>query len=86
MGKLKKSLSGLGDEIVGSVRDSIQSHESMVVQQMERDCICKTIQAMQEVDISEEKIVQLLQKYWDLRLSEAKYLLNLVNNSTQQGE
>jgi len=37
--------------------------------------IDKTIAALREVGIENEKIIYLLQKYWDLRRSEAEELL-----------
>lgn len=36
------------------------------------DCIEKTVVAMKESNVSEDQIIAMLQKYWDLRLSEAK--------------
>ena len=34
-------------------------------------CIEKTVMAMKELNISDDLIIKMLQKYWDLRLSEA---------------
>ena len=34
-------------------------------------CILKTTRALKEVGIEREEIIRLLQKYWDLRRSEA---------------
>lgn len=37
----------------------------------------KAIAAFVEADVEENKIIQLLQKYWDLRLSEAKEFVKM---------
>lgn len=46
------------------------------------DCIFKTIKILQELEIDKETIIQKIQKYWDLRRSEAEWFLDEIGRNT----
>ena len=46
--------------------------------------IKKATAALLEAEVEDEKIIYLLQKYWDLRLSEAKELLRQVRYTEEK--
>ena len=43
-----------------------------------QNCISISVKMLLEAEVDEAKIVLLLQKYWDLRLSEVRNYINFV--------
>ncbi|MBR3681498.1 MAG: hypothetical protein IKL79_05800 [Clostridia bacterium] len=41
----------------------------------------RAVDSMLECDVSDEKIISMLQKYWDLRLSEAKAIIESAKDA-----
>lgn len=71
----KDSFSGFGREILDGIR---QDHFARLDEAAFEESIIgieKAVAALCEAEVNEEKIIFLLQKYWDLRLSEAKEFL-----------
>ncbi|MCD7727454.1 MAG: hypothetical protein LUH57_03815 [Ruminococcus sp.] len=75
----KEGLAKFGGELLEEIRATVRDHEDAAVDDavIEEHMlgIEKTILAMREAGVEEAVIIQMLQKYWDLRLSEAKELL-----------
>ena len=69
---IRNAFSGFGTEILEQLRENTQV--SLDDAAFEERCIGieKATSAMFEAGVSEEVTIQLLQKYWDLKLSEAK--------------
>ena len=68
----RNTFSGFGRELLYSIRESNQERLDDAAFEERIIGIENAIAAMIEVGIEDDKIIQMLQKYWDLRLSEAK--------------
>lgn len=62
---------GFWPDILDRIRETNNEHIDDFVIEERMLCIEKATSAMIELGIDDEKIVKMLQKYWDLRLSEA---------------
>lgn len=69
-------LSDLGTEVLHSLRESAQQHLDDAALNEKLIGIDNATMAMLEAGIDKETIIQMLQKYWDLRLSEATSFVN----------
>jgi hypothetical protein len=78
--KFKEAFSGFGTEILESIRASHNDIVDDAIFEERFVNIEKTTSAMLELKIEEEQIIRILQKYWDLRLSEAK---EFIRNSKE---
>lgn len=72
MGNLRDAFSGFGKELLDGVRSNAQQHLDDATFEERVIGIENAVSAMLECKVKEDKIIQMLQKYWDLRLSEAK--------------
>lgn len=70
--KIHEAFKDFGGELLETIREDMQGrlddaafHERIIG-------IRNATEAMMEVGVEDDKIIQMLQKYWDLRLSEAK--------------
>lgn len=70
--ELKKAFSGFGWELLDGIRSSVQGKLDDAAFEEKVIGIRNATAAMIEVGVEEDKIILMLQKYWDLRLSEAK--------------
>lgn len=68
---------GFGQDALDGIRERNQEHIDDTVFEERMICINKATSAMIELGVNEEKIIGMLQKYWDLRLSEA---MDFINN------
>lgn len=68
----RNAFSGFGRELLDSIRESNQEKLDDAAFEERIIGIENATAAMIEVGIEDDKIIQMLQKYWDLRLSEAK--------------
>lgn len=73
--KFRNTFSGFGQELLDGVRASFQSHLDEAAFEERVMGIENATSAMLELNIEENKIIEMLQKYWDLRLSEAKMFI-----------
>jgi len=62
--------------LVNSVRNVVSEHEEQAVRFETIESIQKATLAMCEAKIKDDMIIAMLQKYWDLRLSEATEFLS----------
>lgn len=69
---IKGALTGFGGELLEGIRANAQMRLEDAAFEEKIIGIENATAAMIEVGIEDEKITQMLQKYWDLRLSEAK--------------
>lgn len=79
---IRDAFSGFGWDLLDEIRSSFQ--EKLDDEAFEERVIGieNATAAMLEVD--EEKIIQMLQKYWDLRLSEAKEFIRRQKKMLQR--
>lgn len=70
--KFRNEFSGFGRELLDSIRESVQGRLDDAAFEERIIGIENATAAMIEIEIEDDKIIQMLQKYWDLRLSEAK--------------
>ena len=68
----KDAFSGFGGELLERIRENQQERLDDAAFEERIAGIENATAAMIEVGVKHEKIIQMLQKYWDLRLSEAK--------------
>ena len=71
------SLSEFGSELLERIREDNNAKLDEAAFEERVIGIEKTIAALCEAEVGEEKIIYLMQKYWDLRRSEVKELLQL---------
>lgn len=71
-------------ELLTDTRQMIQDHIDEAANKVLVDSIRKATLALKEAEISDEQVVALLQKYWDLRRSEALELVEEVRELRQQ--
>ena len=68
-------LAYLGSEVLEGIRDGVnQGVDDAVYKERIRD-IKNASLAMLESGVEEQQVIAMLQKYWDLRLSEAKFFV-----------
>lgn len=72
------SLSKFGTEVLESIRGRANDRIDEFVFEERILGIEKAILAFNETGIEEEEIINLLQRYWDLRRSEAKELITEI--------
>lgn len=70
--EVKNAFSGFGWELLDSIRSSAQGKLDDAAFEERVIGIKNATAAMMEAGVEEDKIIRILQKYWDLRLSEAK--------------
>ena len=73
--EFRNAFSGFRQELLDGVRASVQSRSDDAAFEERVIGIENATSAMLELNVKEDKIIQMLQKYWDLRLSEAKMLI-----------
>lgn len=71
MSDKRNPFEGFGSELKNRLRDDFLDRLDEAAFEERIDCIDKTVKAFKEVGIEDEEIIRLLQKYWDLRRSEA---------------
>lgn len=75
---IKDSFSGFGSELLESIREGANARLDEAAFEEKIIGIEKATAALREAGIDDEKIIYLLQKYWDLRRSEANEFLQQV--------
>lgn len=68
----REGFKGFGGELLGNLREHSNSIIDDAVIEERIINIDKAVVAMFEAEVPDEKIIELLQKHWDLRLSEAR--------------
>lgn len=72
---LRDSFSGFGSELLERIREDHYARLDDAAFEERVIGINKTISALREAEVEDEKIIYLMQKYWDLRLSEVKEIM-----------
>jgi len=81
--KIKDAFNGFGWDLLDDLREKASERLSDVAFEERIVGIEKATCAMIETGIDDEMIVKMLQKYWDLRLSEAKeFIENAAHHIT----
>jgi hypothetical protein len=70
--EIRNAFSGFGRELLGNIRESAQDRLDDAAFEERIVGIENATASMIELGVEEDKIINMLQKYWDLRLSEAK--------------
>lgn len=81
---IRNAFAGFGSEMLEHIRNDAQNRLDDAA--FEERCIGidKATSAMLEVGVSDEVVIQMLQKYWDLRLSEAKMFIEHQKNEDKK--
>ncbi len=72
---IRDSLSGFGSEVLERIRENNNAGLDAAGFEERVIGIEKAIAALREAEVEDEKIIYLMQKYWDLLISEAKGFL-----------
>lgn len=75
---IRDSFSGFGSELLESIREHANARLDEAAFEEKIIGIEKATTALSEAEVEDEKIIYLLQKYWDLRRSEANEFLQQV--------
>lgn len=78
--KLMQELKNYPSEIVEIVRRIVEQREEEVIEHMRSVSIVHASDALLEAELSDEKIILLLQKHYDLCRSEAEKVLLQAKN------
>lgn len=81
---IRDSFKGFGSELFESIRENNNARFDEAAFEERVVGIEKAIAAMREAEVEDEKIIYLIQKYWDLRLSEAKEFLRLERYTKEE--
>lgn len=73
--EFRNAFSGFGRELLDNIRESAQGGLDDAAFEERIVGIENATDAMIEVGIEDDKIIRMLQKYWDLRLSEAREIV-----------
>lgn len=74
-------LGEIGYAALDVARNAVNEHERDAVYDEKISGIEKATAAMVEAKVKDDKIIEMLQKYWDLRLSEARKFLDSEKNN-----
>lgn len=77
---LMQGLRNIPIEFLDVITQVIENHEEEVIEQMRGISIIHTTDALLEAKQTDEKIISLLQKYYDLRRSEAENAIKQAKN------
>ncbi len=77
---LKEAFNGFGWDILNSIRKNVADHISDAEFEERIIGIEKATAAMSEAGVDEETIIRMLQKHWDLRLSEARAFIDRIED------
>lgn len=84
MGNIKESLmqelKKVPSEFLDVVAQVIENHEQEIIEQMRVSSVFHTTDALLEAKQTDEKIISLLQKHYDLRRSEAEKAISQAKN------
>lgn len=75
---IRDSFLGFGSELLESIRENANTRLDEAAFEEKIIGIEKAAAALNEAGVEDEKIIYLLQKYWDLRRSEANEFLQQV--------
>lgn len=78
----KEDSGGFWSDILNGIRQNAMDHISEAELEERVSGIEKATSAMLEAEVDKEIIIRMLQKYWDLRLSEATHFVE--NNPNNQ--
>lgn len=81
---IKNSFSGFGTELLESIRENCNAKLDEASFKERIIGIEKTILALREAEVGDEKIIYLLQKHWDLCLSETEEFLRQVDSDEEK--
>jgi hypothetical protein len=83
---MRGAFTGLGREMLERLRETANARVDDAAFEAEIIGIEKATAALCEAGVKDEEIVALLQKYWDLRLSEAKEFLRREKSAIERGQ
>ena len=78
--KLMQELKNIPSEFLDIITQVIENHEREVIEHMRIVSIIHTTDALLEAKLTDEKIISLLQKHYDLRRSEAEKAIKQAKN------
>lgn len=81
---LKREFKNYPRELLTDIQQEVQNHADETDYEVMIDSIRKAAMALKEAEIPDEQVIALLQKYWDLRRSEALDLVEEAKSLLQQ--
>ena len=78
----RDSFSGYGWELLERIRENSDARLDEAALEERVIGIEKAAAALREAEVNNEKIIFLLQKYWDLRLSEAREVIDSCDKTS----
>ncbi|RHO56894.1 hypothetical protein DW094_03080 [Ruminococcaceae bacterium AM07-15] len=78
--KLMQELKNIPSEFLDIITQVIENHEREVIEHMRIVSIIHATDALLEAKLTDEKIISLLQKHYDLRRSEAEKAIKQAKN------
>ena len=79
-GQVKEDFRSFPSELLIRIRQSVKANSEEAAAEAVASSLQKTAMALKEAGISDEKAIALLQKYFDLRRSEAQSLVASAKN------
>ena len=77
MPSIREVLNEIGSGVINGVRERAWDRIDEETYHERMSCIYKATQAFKEAGIEREETIRLLQKFWDLRRSEAEEFIDL---------
>lgn len=77
---LMQELKNIPSEFLDVITQVVENHEREVIEHMRIASIIHTTDALLEAEQTDEKIISLLQKHYDLRRSEAEKAVKQAKN------
>ena len=78
--KVMQELKNIPSEFLDIITQVIENHEREVIEHMRIISIIHAVDALLEAKLTDEKIILLLQKHYDLRRSEAEKAIKQAKN------
>ena len=83
--KLSEQVEGFGGDFLQDLRNHVTTYETSAVEKERQKNIAAAAAAMAEAGVADETNIQMLQKYWDLRRSEALPLVEQAHEEVKKG-
>ena len=81
---LMQELRNIPSEFLDTIAQVVESHENEVIEHMRIVSIIHATDALLDADQTDEKIISLLQKHYDLRRSEAEKAVKQAKNRLEK--
>ena len=84
--RLKKELKDFFPDVMRGVRDDYSSEKQELLIREREDNIAIAAMAMVDAGLSDDVVIEKLNKFWDLRRSESKTILELAHKRLDEDD